>query len=254
MLKNVVAIIQARTGSSRLPNKVLADIENKPMIWHVINRIKKVKSIHHIVLATTRKKTDLKLIKIAKDNEILSYRGDDNDVLTRYYQCALKIHADIIIRITGDCPLTDYLVVEEMLEFFLTKNYDYISNRISPTYPDGLDVEIFSFKTLQKANRLAKLLSEREHVTPYIVKHPKMFKIYNYANITNYSNLRWTVDEEKDLQFVRAIYHKMRPKLIFSMNDVIKLISRNPKLLNINSNISRDEGYQKSLKFDKKIK
>lgn len=250
---NVTAIIQARTGSTRLPNKVLSNIENKPLIWHVINRTKKSKSLHQVVLATTRKRSDLKLIQIAKKSGVLFFKGSSDDVLERYYQCAVKFQADPIVRITGDCPLIDHMLIDKMVKFFLTKNYDYVSNRIPPTYPDGLDIEIFSFKALEKTYHSAKLLSEREHVTPYVVKHPKIFKICNYANPVNYSNLRWTVDEDKDLRFVRAIYRKMKPKLIFSMNDIITLISRNPKLLDINSDILRDEGYRMSFKFDKKI-
>jgi spore coat polysaccharide biosynthesis protein SpsF (cytidylyltransferase family) len=246
-------IIQARTDSSRLPRKVLSKIQSKSMIWHVINRAKKVKNVEQIILATSTKQYDKPLVKIAEKESILAFTGSQNDVLDRYYQASLKFNADPIIRITGDCPLIDSKLITEMLDFFQHKKYDFVSNNIHPTYPDGLDTSIFSFNTLEQTWKKAKLQSEREHVVPYIIKHKKSFKIFSYENSQNLSNFRWTVDEKNDLLFVRRIYHLMKPKSIFYSDDILKKIKQNPYLLNINSGIIRDEGYRKSLENDHNI-
>ncbi len=246
-------MIQARADSSRLPNKVLKTIEDKPLLWHVINRAKQVKNVDQIILITTRREIDKKIIDIANESQILSFQGDTLDVLNRHYQCALKFNADPIIRITSDCPLIDPKLAEEILEFFLSNNYDYVSNTISPTYPDGLDTEIFSFMALKEAANQAKLKSEREHVTSYIKNNSEKFKLYNYKNKQDYSKFRWTVDEKSDLEFVRRIYFEMSPKKIFSMNDILEIISKNPEIQKINSGIMRNEGYMKSLKEEEKF-
>ena len=215
--KKITVLIQARTYSSRLPEKVLAEIEGKQLVWHVINRVKKIKSVQQIALITTTKKNDKILLELAQKNHIIGFSGDEFDVLDRHYQCAKKMNADPIIRITSDCPLIDPYLVEEMLQFFLENNYDYVSNIIPPTYPDGLDAEIFTFKTLEKAANEAKLLSEREHVTTYISKNPSKFKLLNYKNNEDLSHLRWTVDRDVDLEFVKQIYSKMKPSTIFGV-------------------------------------
>jgi spore coat polysaccharide biosynthesis protein SpsF len=246
-------MIQARVDSSRLANKVLETIEGKSLLWHVINRAKQVKNVDQVILITTRHKIDEKIIRIANESQILSFQGDTLDVLNRHYQCALKFNADPIIRITADCPLIDPKLSGEILEFFLSNNYDYVSNTINPTYPDGLDTEIFSFMALKEAANQAKLKSEREHVTSYIKNNSEKFKLYNYKNKQDYSKFRWTVDEKKDLEFVRKIYFEMSPKKIFSMNDILKIISENPKIQKINSHIMRNGGYIKSLKEDREF-
>jgi len=253
-LKKNTVMIQARSGSTRLPGKALKKVEGKPIIWHIINRAKKIKSAEQIIIITTRKKEDKIFLKIAKDNGVLGFQGSEKDLLERHYQCALKYNADPIIRITSDCPLIDPYIVEKMIQIYLKNNYDYVTNREPPTYPDGLDTEIFSFDALKKANRYAKLNSEREHVNPYIVKHPKKFKIFNYRYRKDLSHLRWTVDEKRDLKFVRQIYSRMKPKTLFSMNMVLKIIKKEPQIQQINQGINRNEGYAKSLKYDRTVK
>ena len=248
--KKITVMIQARTGSSRLPNKVLEKIENKPMIWHVINRVKQIKSVQQIALITTNENSDKVLLKIAEDEGIIGFAGSTDDVLDRHYQCAQKIDADPIIRITGDCPLIDPFLVEDILQFYLTHNFDYVSNTIIPTYPDGLDTEIFSFSTLEKLAHYVKLHSEREHVTLAIPKNPQLFQFFNYKNKEDLSSFRWTVDRDVDLQFVREIYSRMAPRTIFSMDDVLKIITQEPNLLTINKGIHRNEGHKKSYKSD----
>lgn len=252
--EKVSAIIQARVNSRRFPGKVLKKIEGKPMIWHVINRMKLVKGVEQIILITTKRKEDEVLLDIAKKNDILSFSGNTNDVLGRYYNSAKKFNANPIIRITGDNPLLDPKLVEKFLKLFKKNNYDYASNTILPTYPDGLSVEIFSFNALEKNYQNAKLKSEREHVTPYFKKNTSKFHTFNFSYRTNLSHLRWTVDEAQDLKLVRKIYSLMRPKKIFYLNDILKLLAKNEKLSKINSEITPYDGYLYSLKHDKTIR
>lgn len=247
-------MIQARVGSTRFPKKVLAKIENKPMIWHVIERVKRVKGIEQIILVTTRNKEDDVLLSIAKKCGIIGFKGDVNNVLSRFYQCAIKYDADPIIRITGDCPLIDPSVIEKMVDFYNTHYYDYVTNILIPSFPDGLDTEVFSFNVLKKMFQKAKLRSEREHVTAYIRNHIKEFKIFNYTSPNPLPIYRWTVDEPADLKFIKKIYARMRPLTIFSTERVMKIISKNPKILEINSGLVRNEGYFLSLKNDKKLR
>ena len=248
--KKITVMIQARTGSSRLAGKVLSQIENKPMIWHVINRVKKIESVQQIALITTKGESDQVLLDIAKNEDIIGFAGDTTNVLNRHYQCALKISADPIIRITSDCPIIDPYLVEEMLQFFLTHNYDYVSNIHPATYPDGLDVEIFSFQTLEKTFLDAKLNSEKEHVTPYMEKHPELFNIFNFENNEDLSHIRLTVDQKEDLELIQNLYSVMSPKNDFGLNEIKDVFSKNPELFKINSKYRRNEGYLKSLKED----
>jgi len=251
--KKISVLIQARIGSKRFPAKVLEKIGKKPLLWYVINRVKQVKGVEQIILTTTRKKEDRVLEKIARKSSILFFAGCTNDVLNRFYQCSKIFHADPIIRITGDCPLIDSKLIENCLNFYKKHNYDYVTNTLEPTFPDGLDVEIFSFNSLKKAAKYTKSKSEREHVTPYI-RNNKKFKRYNFVHKKNYSKFRWSVDEKKDLKFVKKVYSFMKPKTVFYMNDIIVLISKNPRLLEINSGILRNQGHLDYLKHDKKVK
>jgi len=246
--KKITVMIQVRSSSTRLPKKALKKIEGKPIIWHMINRVKKIKSVEQIILITTQKKEDRIFLKIAKENGILAFQGSEHDVLDRHYQCAIQYDADPILRITSDCPLIDPLLVEKMLQIFLKNNYDYVTNREPPTFPDGLDTEIIAFSALKKTTKYAKMSSEREHVTSYITKNSNKFKIFNYRNKKDLSHLRWTVDEKRDLDFVKKIYFQMKPKTLFSTNTVLKILAKEPSLLRINQGIIRNEGHAKSLK------
>lgn len=243
----ITVMIQARSGSNRLPKKILANIEGKPLIFHVINRIKKVKKVERIILITTRKKEDKILLNLVKKYDVLGFAGNEFDVLDRHYQCAKMYNADPIIRITSDCPLIDPDLISEILDFYINNNFDYVSNTINPTYPDGLDVEIFSFRALEEASLKAKLNSEREHVTPFIKNKSNKFKIFNYKSNIDLSHHRWTVDVKKDLKFVRKIYKLLRPQILFSSKKILKIIAKNPEISDINKGINRDEGYLRSL-------
>ncbi len=248
-------IIQARTSSSRLPNKVISDIEGRPLLWHIINRLKRSKYNPDIIIATSSLENDIKILEIAEESDVKSYAGSIDDVLDRVYQAALKYNLEIIGRITADCPFIDPDVLDKVLEFFLKGEYDYVSNTLPPTYPDGLDVEVFTFNALKKAWKEAKLTSEREHVTPYIRKNRALYKIGNLECEEDLAELRWTVDEREDLEFTRKVYNYLYPKKeIFLMKDILTLLSEKPELEKINIKYERDEGYKKSLKEDRVIK
>lgn len=244
----VTIMIQARIESKRFPQKVISSIAGKPMIWHIINRLKHVKSSNQIILLTTKKTSDKILVKLAEKNNILFFTGPINDVLKRYYLCANQFSADPIVRITGDCPLVDFSLIDQIIKFYQSHDYDYVSNTIKPTYPDGLDVEVFSFKTLEKMYKLATKKSDREHVTSFIIQNKSKFKIFNFKNKKDLSKFRLTVDEKNDLKLIRKIYSYMKPNTIFSSKAVYSFLKKNPDLLEINLNIIRNDGYTKSIK------
>ena len=257
----IVAIVQARMGSTRLPGKVMMEISGKPMLWHVVDRARQAKRINQVVVATTTNPEDEKIIKLALEMGVKGYAGSQDDVLDRYYQTAKINRADIIVRVTGDCPLIDPKIIDKTIEFFLENNFDYVSTahiskgELKSTYPDGLDTEVFSFKALEKAWKEAKLFSEREHVTPYIWKNQETFRCQSLQNDRNLSHLRWTVDKKCDLKFVREVYKRLyKEGEIFLMNDVIALLEKEPQLVKINRQVMRDEGYSKSLEKDKENK
>jgi len=250
-----VAIVQARMGSTRLPGKVLMDIAGQPMLRRVIERLKHTKLLDDIVIATSTNDEDKPVIKLAEQNKVKSYAGSPNDVLDRYYQAAKLYKADVVVRITADCPLIDPQVVDKVIKYYKAGKYDYVSNVVKPTYPDGLDTEVFSYRSLTKAWQEAKLTSEREHVTPYIWKNTAIFKIGGIQNTTDYSSLRWTVDDRKDIEFIREVYrHLYKKNKMFYMGDVLGLLKQHPELLKINQGTARNEGYTKSVLEDKIVK
>jgi len=241
--------------STRLPNKVLKDIVGKPLILHVIERTRLAKSLQGIVLATTTRAVDTPLVELVQAQGIPVYRGECDDVLDRYYQAATQYHADVIVRITGDCPLVDPHIIDRVVQVFIEHRYDYVTNTLQPTYPDGLDVEVFSYDTLVKAWKEAILPSEREHVTAYIRNHPERFTQYDVKNPVDLSTHRWTVDNSEDLEFVREIYKRLYPKeKIFYMEDILTLLQKHPELQEINAGTQRNEGYLRSLKHDRNSK
>lgn len=254
-MKKIIAIVQARMSSSRLPNKVLMNLGGRPVIEQVFHQLSFSKKIDDTILATSFDKSDDPLEQWAKKNNIKYFRGDLNNVLKRFFDAAVKFNADIIVRITADCPLIDPEVVDEVIKGFLSGNYDYYSNINPPTFPDGLDTEVFSFSALEKTYKNAKLLSEIEHVTPYIRNNPDIFKIGNYSSENDFSHFRWTLDTIEDYEFISIIYEKLyKNNSYISWKEVIKFLNINKELIKINSHILRNEGYIKSLKEDQKIK
>ncbi|MBI2023007.1 glycosyltransferase family protein [Candidatus Giovannonibacteria bacterium] len=249
-----VAIIQARIGSTRLPGKVLKVVEGKTLLEHLILRLKRAKTLDKIVLATTDKPEDNETAEVVKKLGIDVFSGSENDVLDRYYQSAKKFGGDVIVRITGDCPLMDPKIVDDVVNYYLkNKNkFDYVSNVRPPTYPDGMDVEVFSFAALEKAWREARLPSEREHVTAYIANHPEIFRLGNIKYKKDVSDIRLTVDNLEDLILVEKIFGSLNKKnKNFGFTDILDFLDKNPEIAKINQTIGRNEGYEKSLKNDK---
>jgi len=240
-------------GSLRLPGKVLMEIDSKnPVLYYVITQLQQCKLIDKIVIATTTLDEDKEIVKFVEKMGLPCFRGNPNDVLDRYYQCAKKFTFSGIVRITADCPLIDPIVVDQVIEKFNSETYDYATNSIPRTFPQGTDTEVFSFTTLEEAWKNAKKMSEREHVTPYIYNNKDKFKVLNFIHSKNISNLKWSVDRIEDLTLVRSIVSKIKKRPIL-MGDILELISKEPELININKNYIMDDGYLKSLKEDKFI-
>jgi spore coat polysaccharide biosynthesis protein SpsF len=236
---NIVAIIQARMCSTRLPGKVMKDISGKPMLWHVIYRVKYSKLINKIVVATSTNKEDDIIENFCKENRILFYRGDEEDVLKRYYEAAKIYNGNKIVRITSDCPLIDPEIVDIVIKEHLKDEVDYTSNTIERTFPRGLDTEVFNFEALERANEMAKEKYQREHVTIFIYENPHLFKIKNVRNFKDLSHLRWTVDEERDLIFVREIYKRLYKGNIFFMRDILEVLEKEIDLKKINEMVKQ---------------
>lgn len=245
----VVACIQARMGATRFPGKVLADIAGHPMLWHVISRVRMARSADQVVVVTSNEPADNAIADFCIQNGIECFRGSETDVLDRFYQAAKRYGADAVVRITADCPLIDPEVVDRVVNTYLEGRYDYVSNTLRLTYPDGLDAEVFSFAALETTWREAELPSDREHVTPRI-RTSGRFRIHNVANEVDLSarDLRWTVDDPIDLDFVRAVYSRLGgEQQFFGQVEVLRLLDMEPSLMEINKGIIRNEGYYKSL-------
>jgi len=257
----ITAIIQARMSSTRLPGKILKNIEGEPLLNYVIKQTLASRYIKNVIIATTDSNDENIIVDLCKKNKIQVFRGSKQDLLDRYYKCALKYGCDPIIRITSDCPLIDPEIIDKIIEEFITNNYDYVSNNLkfvngkwensTCNFPQGMTVEVSNFKTLETAWIHAKKLSEREHVFPYIQFNPKIFKIQNVTYFEDLSNIRCTVDRKEDLEFVQEIYKRIPKNINYvRIKDIKEIINKNPELLDINSHISFDEGWKKSLKED----
>ena len=244
----IVAIIQARMGSTRLPGKSLVDIAGQALLGHVIDRAKACRLVNAVVLATTSGKEDAVLAAYARDKGVGCYQGSADDVLDRYYQAAVTVGADVVVRITADDPFKDPVVVDHVISQLLAApELDYASNTIKPTYPEGLDVEVVRFSALARAWREAKLPSEREHVTPYIWKNPGIFRILNVTQAVDLSAMRWTLDYAADLEFARAVYGRLYRGYPFGMEEILRLLESEPALAGINGGVVRNAGYLNSI-------
>lgn len=240
--RKTMAIIQARMGSSRLPGKVLMDISGKPMVWHVINRLKGCKWLDRIIVATSTSFKDDPVETFCRSNEVLFFRGSEKDVLDRYYQAAKKYKANVVVRITADCPLIDPETVDRVIEGYLSRidYFDVASNVIERTYPRGLDVEVFSFEALKKCWQTADKGYQREHVTPYFYENSDKFKMFNVKSSEDLSLHRWTVDEESDLTMVRKIFENFKGnKNIFSASDIVTFFKTRPDVKAFNENVEQ---------------
>lgn len=248
----IICIVQARSSSSRLPGKVLKSILGRPMILHELERLRRCESIDKIVLATSTDESDDELARIVTEIGVEVYRGSLDDVLDRYYQCAKQHWGEHVVRITGDCPVIDWRIVDAVIGKHLTEKNDY--TRTTDGFPDGLDTEVFRFSALEAAWKEAKLPSEREHVTLYIKKHSERFRLGQMDCEQDLSHLRWTVDEPQDFGLIRQVYEALYPSNAdFGMQDILRLVEQKPEMCKINQNIQRNEGLLKSLKEDKEF-
>jgi spore coat polysaccharide biosynthesis protein SpsF len=243
----IAAIVQARMTSTRLPGKVMKVVLGKTLLEYQIERIKKVKLINQIIVATTTNSEDDSIVSLCEQLDIPYFRGSEADVLSRYYEAATKFNVDIIVRLTSDCPLIDPQVINETIREFLMSEMDYISNSLVRTYPRGMDTEVFSYQKLKEINELADKLYEREHVTPYFYEHPNLYTIKNVVNSKDYSDYRLTVDTAEDFCLIKKIIHSLYPtKIEFNLSDIINVLETNPSWVKINADIE-----QKRLEMEK---
>ena len=257
----IVCIIQARMGSTRLPGKVMMKIREKPILYYVINQVRQSKKLDNVVIATTTLTEDTQIMNYVKLLQENIFRGDPENVLDRYYQCAKEYNADIIVRITADCPLIDPRIIDKCISEFENGDFDYLSNTIKKEndvwnyhhngFPIGIALEVFTFNALKKAKTEAKKPSEKEHVSPYMVNNSNLFKLGNIENDENQSDIRLTVDHKIDFDLIQIIIEHFKECKYFSMDQLVSFLNKNPQLKQMNSNISHYEGYLKSLKEDK---
>jgi len=233
--KKIVCILQARISSSRLPAKVLLPGYNKPLLLHTVERLKKSKLISNTIVATTKLKIDDVIYELCKINNVDVFRGHPTNLLDRYFKCAKKFNTKIIVRITSDCPLMDYKIVDKMIKKFCSSEIDYLSNIHPPSLPDGFDIEVFSFDALKKTYHNAKKEFQKEHVTPYIWDNHNKFKVKNYSfskKENYYEKYRLTLDYKEDFYVIWKIYNELFPKKkYFEFKDIMEYLKKNPKVL-----------------------
>ena len=242
---NILAIIQARMGSGRLPGKVLMDLGGETVLARVVSRLKRSREIDNIVVATTSTPADEAILTECQRLEVGCFRGSEIDVLDRYCQAAHANAAHTVVRITSDCPLIDPPLVDETIRVFRDERADYASNVFPRTYPRGLDTEVFTGAALDRAWSEAREPHQREHVTPYLYEHPQIFRLASACGKADYSRYRWTLDTREDLHLLRTIYSRFDGCDDFSWQEVLQLMEREPELEELNSQI-----LQKSVRED----
>ena len=244
-----LAIIQARMSSSRLPGKVMKDIGGKTALERMLDRVMQSQRLDEVMVATTIGKEAIPIVKLCSGLGIRVFAGSRDDVLDRYYQAAKLIKPEYVVRLTSDCPLFDWRVLDDAVDALLPGSDDLAM--LTESFPDGQDLEIVRFEVLERAWREALLASEREHVTIYIKNHPELFELQNYdCPLGNLNSERWTLDEAADLDFIRAVYNHFDYSSDFSMSDVLTFLDANPEIREINAGIIRNEGLLKSLAND----
>jgi len=252
---NMLALLQARTSSTRFPGKVMRPILGLPMFLRQIERLRRSTSIDQLVVVTSVEASDDELAKQCVQHGVACFRGSLNDVLDRFYQATRIWPMQHVVRLTADCPLTDPLLIDRVIDFYLQGDFDYVSNTGELFYPDGLDVEVLRVSCLARAWREAVLPSQREHVTLFLRTQPECFKIGHYKEAgDNLSHLRWTVDAPVDFELVERIYLALYPnKPDFTTQDILHLLERHPELITINSMMVPNEGMLKSLRQDQEF-
>lgn len=246
----IVCIIQARMNSTRLPGKVLLPLAGRAVLSHVVERLSCCTSLSEVVVATSDEASDDVLAQWCLDHGVKVFRGNLNDVLDRYYHCALEHEAQAVVRITADCPALDPVLVDEVVRGFQLGSYDLFY--LSGEFPDGLDCAVFSFSALQRAWREAQLPSEREHVAPFMLNHPQWFRQGQLNKFKGLAHHRWTLDEPRDLAFLQSVFQRLHRPVgqPFLTQDLLDLLEREPELLQTNYGIVRNEGLIKSLAID----
>ena len=240
----VVIIVQARMTSTRLPGKVLKLVLNKPLLEYQIERLQRVRNADMIVVATTMNATDDAIVELCDRLGIATYRGSEQDVLSRYAGAAHAYGADVIVRVTSDCPLIDPRVIEQIIQTYLehTTSYDYVSNCLERTYPRGMDAEVFSVALLREAFDQATDLPDREHVTPFIYRQPDRYRLGHVRYLKDQATHRWTVDTTEDFTLVKKMLEVLYPQLPqFTLEDCLELLERNPEWSDINSKIEQKQ-------------
>ena len=239
----IVAVVQARMGSSRLPGKVLKGLGGQSVLARVVQRLHRSSLISEVVVATSVSSGDEAVVREAERLNVGCFRGSEADVLDRFYRAARAFHADTVVRITSDCPLIDPEITDQTIRAFLNEQPDYASNGLERTYPRGLDTEAMTAEALARAWRKANEPYQREHVTPFLYEHPELFRILSVTNDMDCSAHRWTLDTPEDLEFIRAVYDRFGNGGDFSWRDVLQLVEREPALSELNSHVQ-----QKALK------
>jgi spore coat polysaccharide biosynthesis protein SpsF len=248
----VLAVLQARTTSSRLPGKVLKPILGVPMLARQIERIRLSREIDKLIVATSDEPSDDSVAELCATLGVTCFRGSLNDVLDRFYRAAAPLSPEYVVRLTGDCPLADPDVIDAAIRVCRPGDFDYVTNALDGRYPDGLDVEVFRFECLQQAHLEAQLPSQREHVTPFINRQPDRFKIGHLRSEVDLSMLRWTVDEPEDFRLITLIYEALYPiNPAFRMRDVLLLLEEHPEWKSMNAFHKRNAGYERSLERDR---
>ncbi len=248
------AIIQARMTSSRLPGKVLLEIDGRPVLDYLYERIGRCSRLQTIILATTTNKEDNPLVDYARKHGLQYFRGSEQDVLARYYLAAQQYGIDHIMRITADCPLIEPKICDDVIGKYLDEKADYVY--LDPAFAEGVDCEIFSFRALEQAYNNAKMMSEREHVVRYFHNHPDIFKIVTLKNQTDDSKYRFTVDEPEDFKVISNIIMALQTKdkkVLFGVEEIKRYLAENPDVFNLNSQIIRNEGLLISLRKDREV-
>jgi spore coat polysaccharide biosynthesis protein SpsF len=235
----VIAIVQARMASTRLPGKVLANLGSHSVLACVIHRVRKCRLIDELVIATTGEPCDDEIVREAERHATPVYRGSEHDVLDRYYQAADTFHAESVVRVTSDCPLIDSEVSDRTIREFLEKRPDYASNVLERTYPRGLDTEVVSMAALEQAWREASQPYERSHVTPYLWQNPQRFRLLSVKGDLDHSAYRWTLDTPEDLSFLRTVYDRFDGSIDFTWRDVLSLLEREPAIAGGNCHIQQ---------------
>lgn len=257
--ERVIGVIQARMNSSRLPGKVMLDILGRPLVWHIVNRLRYVKTLSDVVISTTDKDSDKKLRQFAESENISYYAGSEDDILDRLYKTGKKFNATALVKINADCPLIDPEIIDTAIQRYLSTSPkpDLVANSVTNTYPEGLQFGIFNFKTLCKLWNSLTNAFWRGYVYMYIIENRNNYSVINIENKEDLSSLRWTVDYKEDLEFVREIYRNLydsnKP---FIMSDILTLLKANPEIQKINAKYNASIGKEeyKKLRDQQKMK